>query len=326
VNILNYKVIAFAISAAIGAVGGCFYARWSMFLSPDMFKFWESFLVLCMVVLGGSGQHQGRAGRRGDPGLPGRSAAGSAHRPRPAAGNPFHGLWPDHGPDHALQTRRLFPGHRFQRPLQPPAAGPAKAHCRPAVQERTIVTPLLELHGISKRFGGLLALADVSFEVHRGRDPRPDRTQRRGQDHHVQLHHRGVSSPPAAILSFPERPVHAHQWLQAGKNDRTGHCPHLSEHPPVQRPDRLDNVRIARHCRTKSNFLRSVLRTPFQQGPRRRKSSRTPCAGCDFVGLGHHALADASSLSYGDQRRLEIARSLATEPRNCFCWMNRPPA
>jgi branched-chain amino acid transport system permease protein len=53
VNILLYKVIAFAISASIGALGGCFFARWTMFLSPDMFKFWESFLVLCMVVLGG---------------------------------------------------------------------------------------------------------------------------------------------------------------------------------------------------------------------------------------------------------------------------------
>lgn len=59
INILNYKVIAFAISAAIGAMGGSFFARWSMFLSPDMFKFWESFLVLCMVVLGGLGNIKG---------------------------------------------------------------------------------------------------------------------------------------------------------------------------------------------------------------------------------------------------------------------------
>lgn len=59
VNILNYKVIAFAISAAIGAIGGCFFARWTMFISPDMFKFWESFLVLCMVVLGGLGNING---------------------------------------------------------------------------------------------------------------------------------------------------------------------------------------------------------------------------------------------------------------------------
>jgi branched-chain amino acid transport system permease protein len=48
-------VIAFAISAAFGAVGGSFFARWITFLSPDMFKFWESFLILCMIVLGGMG-------------------------------------------------------------------------------------------------------------------------------------------------------------------------------------------------------------------------------------------------------------------------------
>jgi len=59
VNILNYKVIAFAISAGIGAIGGAFFARWHLFLSPDMFKFWESFLVLCMVVLGGLGNLSG---------------------------------------------------------------------------------------------------------------------------------------------------------------------------------------------------------------------------------------------------------------------------
>lgn len=55
INLLAYKVIAFGISAAVGAVGGAFFARWMMFLSPDMFKFWESFLVLCMIVLGGMG-------------------------------------------------------------------------------------------------------------------------------------------------------------------------------------------------------------------------------------------------------------------------------
>ena len=55
VSLLNYKVIAFAISASFGAMGGSFFARWVTFLSPDMFKFWESFLVLCMIVLGGLG-------------------------------------------------------------------------------------------------------------------------------------------------------------------------------------------------------------------------------------------------------------------------------
>lgn len=59
VNLFRYKVIAFAVSTGIGALAGAFFARWSMFISPDMFKFWESFLVLCMVVLGGLGNING---------------------------------------------------------------------------------------------------------------------------------------------------------------------------------------------------------------------------------------------------------------------------
>ena len=59
VNLFAYKVIAFAVSTGIGAMAGAFLARWSQFLSPDMFKFWESFLVLCMVVLGGLGNING---------------------------------------------------------------------------------------------------------------------------------------------------------------------------------------------------------------------------------------------------------------------------
>lgn len=59
VNLLTYKVIAFAVSTGIGALAGAFFARWTLFISPDMFKFWESFLVLCMVVLGGLGNING---------------------------------------------------------------------------------------------------------------------------------------------------------------------------------------------------------------------------------------------------------------------------
>lgn len=59
VDLTAYKTVAFAFSAGVGALAGCFMAPWSSFLSPDMFKFWESFLVLCMVVLGGLGNING---------------------------------------------------------------------------------------------------------------------------------------------------------------------------------------------------------------------------------------------------------------------------
>ncbi len=59
VNLIRYKIIAFAISASIGAMGGAFFARWFKFIHPDMFKFWESILILCLIVFGGMGSITG---------------------------------------------------------------------------------------------------------------------------------------------------------------------------------------------------------------------------------------------------------------------------
>ena len=59
INIVRYKVLAFAISASIGAAGGCFFAKWFSFIHPDMFKFWESILILCLIVFGGMGNVYG---------------------------------------------------------------------------------------------------------------------------------------------------------------------------------------------------------------------------------------------------------------------------
>ncbi|HDS16910.1 MAG TPA: branched-chain amino acid ABC transporter permease [Proteobacteria bacterium] len=59
INVAIYKIIAFALSAAIGALAGAFYARWFRFIHPDMFKFWESILILCLIVFGGMGSITG---------------------------------------------------------------------------------------------------------------------------------------------------------------------------------------------------------------------------------------------------------------------------
>lgn len=59
VNLIRYKVTAFAVSASIGAMAGAFYAKWFKFIHPDMFKFWESILILCLIVFGGMGSIAG---------------------------------------------------------------------------------------------------------------------------------------------------------------------------------------------------------------------------------------------------------------------------
>jgi len=59
INVNRYKSLAFAVSAAIGALGGAFFAQFLLSLSAEAFEFWESIFILCMVVLGGMGSIKG---------------------------------------------------------------------------------------------------------------------------------------------------------------------------------------------------------------------------------------------------------------------------
>ncbi len=76
----------------------------------------------------------------------------------------------------------------------------------------------------------------------------------------------------------------------------------------------LENVKIGRHTKVKSGLLSNILRTPSQV--REEREVQEKCMQyLEFMGLGDKWDYPASGLSYGDQRRLEIARALATEPR-----------
>ncbi len=76
----------------------------------------------------------------------------------------------------------------------------------------------------------------------------------------------------------------------------------------------LENVMVARHCRTRASVLGSVLRTPSQRREERAVRERAMTA-LDFAGLADHADTVAKNLPYGLQRRLEIARALGSDPQ-----------
>jgi branched-chain amino acid transport system ATP-binding protein len=79
----------------------------------------------------------------------------------------------------------------------------------------------------------------------------------------------------------------------------------------------LENVMVGQHCRSHSNILRVVVRSP--KAVREEKAVREKCVGLlDYAGLRDRAGELAKSLPYGSQRRLEIARALATEPELLF--------
>lgn len=59
INVARVKSIAFTISGMFGALAGCIYAHWSGFITPEMFTFWESVLLVSMIVVGGMGNIRG---------------------------------------------------------------------------------------------------------------------------------------------------------------------------------------------------------------------------------------------------------------------------
>ena len=76
----------------------------------------------------------------------------------------------------------------------------------------------------------------------------------------------------------------------------------------------LENVMVARHCRTRASVLGAVLRSPSQRREERAVRERAMEA-LAFVGLDGHADTVAKNLPYGLQRRLEIARALGSDPK-----------
>ena len=75
-----------------------------------------------------------------------------------------------------------------------------------------------------------------------------------------------------------------------------------------------ENLKVAMHSHLKSGIVRTILRTPGQRREE-RKAHEVALELLDFVGIGKTATEYARNLSYGDQRRLEVARALALKPK-----------
>jgi branched-chain amino acid transport system ATP-binding protein len=172
------------------------------------------------------------------------------------------------------------------------------------------VSALLEASGVSKRFGGVQALEQVTFAITTREIFGLIGPNGAGKTTLFNVL-TGIYAPDAGHFSFDGRSLagrHPNEVAAAGIA-RTFQNIRLFANLSA-----LENVMIGRHLRTRAGVLSAIFRD--QRTLREEHDSEHRALELlDYVGIRGRANDPAGSLPYGDQRRLEIARALATEPR-----------
>lgn len=169
---------------------------------------------------------------------------------------------------------------------------------------------LLQLTDVTKIFGGLIAVNDLSFNVDEGSIVGLIGPNGAGKTTVFNCI-TGNYKPERGNIRFAGREITGlapHSIVELGIA-RTFQSIRLFNRLPV-----LENVLAGRHCRMKSGLFSCMLHTPGERREERAAVARS-LAELDFVGLANQAEAMAHALSYGNQRLLEIARALASDPR-----------
>jgi branched-chain amino acid transport system ATP-binding protein len=170
--------------------------------------------------------------------------------------------------------------------------------------------PLLLVQGAEKRFGGLQALSDVGISISRGQIYGLNGPNGAGKTTFFNVI-TGLYTPDAGRFELngkPYSPTAVHEVAKAGIA-RTFQNIRLFAEMTV-----LENVMVGRHIRTHSGLLGAIFRTKSFMTEEKAIAVRAQEL-LDYVGIGKFADYKARTLSYGDQRRLEIARALATDPQ-----------
>jgi branched-chain amino acid transport system ATP-binding protein len=169
---------------------------------------------------------------------------------------------------------------------------------------------ILSVVDVTKRFGGLVAVDRVSFEVEQGKIFAligPNGAGKTTMFNCVT----GLFPPTSGSILFEGREIAGAKPHEVAKMGiaRTFQNIRLFEYMSA-----LDNVRVGQHVRMKARLWDSLLKLPAERREEKEVTERARQL-LDFVGIAQHANSYARNLAYGQQRRLEIARALATRPR-----------
>ena len=174
----------------------------------------------------------------------------------------------------------------------------------------TGAAPILEVRGLTKRFGGVVALNEIDLVVPRGAIIGLIGPNGAGKTTFFNVV-TGLVRPDGGRIAFEGRSLAGLRpnAIVARGIARTFQSIRLFANMTV-----LENALVGEHCRLRATVPGAVIRPPsvIAEEARARTRAREVLA---FAGLAGKEDDLARNLSYGDQRRLEIARALATEPR-----------
>ncbi len=169
---------------------------------------------------------------------------------------------------------------------------------------------LLLLEGISKSFGGLQAVSDVSFNVTQGSIKALIGPNGAGKTTLFNLIS-GVLPPDSGSITFNRTQIQGLMPHQVASKGMARTFQHIRLFPKMTV---LENIMIGRHIHSRAGFVAGMLSLPFTWKEERQIMEKSK-AVLDFLGIAGLSSSEATSLAYGQQRIVELGRALACEPK-----------
>ena len=304
VSVYRYKILAFVIAAVTCGVAGAMVAQQNQYLNSDFISFQLSIFILLLVLFGGSGSLYG-------------PLIGAVSLTLIDA---LLARWPpvQHFAYGGLLLFALYAmpngvaglfGRFFARKaVLEPVPATQKQSTTPTRHDRS--KPLLEVASVSKNFGGVRPANDVTFRLQHGHVHALIGPNGAGKSTMINMIS-GVLTPSSGRIAFLGNEIgglESHGICRRGVG-RTFQNLRLFASLSV-----LENVLLGQHCRMKNGFWTSLLALPQARREEAAANARAT-AILDTLGLREMAQVPAGSLPYGLQRRVELARALATEPQ-----------
>jgi len=311
VAVYRYKVLAFVIAAVTCGLAGALVAQQNQYINSDFINFHLSIFILLLVLFGGSGSLYGPLLGSVTLVIIGALVA--------------RWTWIEHFVNGALLLFALYAmpkglagvfGSLFKRFGLGGVTTRADAELgriAPRLPTRSVArsanASLLTADSLNKAFGGVVPAKDVSVNLTEGHIHALIGPNGAGKSTFINML-TGIIPPDRGTVTFLGRDI-TQQSVHGICGDgvaRTFQNLRLFKDLSVR-----ENVLLGQHSRMQNGFLSSLLGLP--------KSRREEAKALEkvnnilhFTGLSHHADAPAGSLAYGLQRRVELARALASEP------------